>query len=172
MYSNTTIVGQIAFDPSSNQNQTAATIHVNVRRNFKKEGEQYYPTDKVECKAFKERAKMIMERFKKGDIVVVAGRLTLSDDYVNGKGETVKGGWELMIEHIDGPFVYRKGEGEEGGATNSGKTTVPPPPAPPKATPPMAPPAPPKATPPTPPVPPAPPTGMPPAPPIPPTPRG
>lgn len=163
MIFSTVIVGQIAFDPSSNQNQTAVTIHVNVRRNSKKETDQYYPTDKVVCKAFNDRAKMILERFQKGDMVVVDGRYVLSDDYVNSKGESVKGGWELLIDHIDGPFIYRKNDENKSPApaNNGGKTNVPPPPtpAPAKTTPPVppAPPMPGKTTPPAPPVPPAPP---------------
>ena len=127
MISTMVIVGRIAFDPRGNENCTAATIHVNVSRNFKKEGEAYPETDKVVCKAFGERAKMILDKFQKGDYVVVHGRLQLSKDYVNSKNETVKGDWELMIEHIDGPYVKRGGDyNEYSNAAPASNPTVPP----------------------------------------------
>ena len=113
---------------------------MNVSQNFKREGETYPDTDKFVCKAFGERAKMILDKFSKGDYVVVHGRMQLSKDYVNNKGETVKGDWEVMIEHIDGPFIkkdtganYNNGNNNRNNSANNangGRVNVPAPPKP------------------------------------------
>lgn len=75
---------------------------INVKRNFKKDDEEYYPDDLITIKAFGTRADRIMKYFKKGDGIFISGRLQRDDDYTNEEtGETKRGEMYVLVENVD-----------------------------------------------------------------------
>lgn len=75
---------------------------VSVQRNWKPEGEQYYPEDLIYCKAFGAKAKFINKHFPKGSNIMIEGELRRDDDYEKD-GETVKG--QMYVNVTDAYFV-------------------------------------------------------------------
>lgn len=96
---------------------------ISVRRNYKPEGEQYYPEDLIYCKAFKAKAKFIANNWNKNDEIIVEGRLQRDDDYKKeGTDELVKGQLYLLVE--DAHFCGGK-KGDSAPADAAPKTTTP-----------------------------------------------
>ena len=101
-------------------------LKVDVKRNYKPEGEQYYPSDILDCKAFGKTAQFIYKYFSSGSDIIIEAELRKGENYEKD-GETVYG---TMYVHINNAyFCGAKGEGTEApksnsrpsGATTSGK---------------------------------------------------
>lgn len=104
MISSTIVVGKIIHEPSVSQNGDVTTIYVSVARNYKDAEKQFPDSEVLVCRAFKEKAKHLAARFRKGDIIVISARLIQEkyrDNYVD-----VRKGSEFIIESLDGPFAY------------------------------------------------------------------
>ena len=85
---------------------------VSVQRNWKPDGEKYYPTDMYKCKAFKGVAKFIGNNFDKGDHIMLEGTFQREEDYER-EGSIVKGEYALFVReaYFCGPKA--KGEASE-----------------------------------------------------------
>lgn len=105
--------GRIPFDLElkNGDDDTKAFLgfSISVRRNWKPEGEQYYPEDLIYCKAFKAKAKFIANNWAKSDEIIVEGRLQRDDDYEKD-GVTQKGQLFLLIEEVH--FAGKKSTGD------------------------------------------------------------
>lgn len=95
--------GRIPFDLElKNEGQEGKEylgLSLSVKRNYKPEGDQYYPEDLLFCKAFKAKAVFISKHFKKGDDIIIEGELRRDDDYEK-EGETVKGQMYINITDV------------------------------------------------------------------------
>ena len=99
---------------------------VSVKREYKKEDEQYYPDDLINFKAFGPRADFIKKYFNQGDGIILKGRLQRDDDYTDqNTGETRKGQLYVLVETANFPVGKSNGEDSEGTTTanNSPKNT-------------------------------------------------
>lgn len=120
------------FDPNTynqgdgDQNKSFLSWAISVQRNFKKQDEQYYPSDLINFKAFGPKADFIMNYFKQGDGIILTGRLQRDDDYIDqNTGETKKGQLFVLVETANFPVGKSNGEDSEGTTTanNSPKNT-------------------------------------------------
>lgn len=93
--------GRIPFDieVKGDEGKEYLGISLSVKRNYKPEGEQYYPEDLIFCKAFKTKATFIGNHFKKGDEIIIEGEIRRDDDYEKD-GETVKGQMYVNITDV------------------------------------------------------------------------
>ena len=73
---------------------------VSVKRDFKKQDEQYYPSDLIPIKPWGPKADFIAKNFNQGDGVVISGRLQKDDDY-EVEGETRKGQLYILVENVN-----------------------------------------------------------------------
>lgn len=90
-------------------NKAFLGFSLSVKRNYKPEGEQYYPEDLLYCKAFRQKAKFIVKNFKKGDSITVEAELRRDDDYTpEGATEPVKGQMYVHIVEVYYPSGGRK----------------------------------------------------------------
>lgn len=99
--------GRIPFDLElkGEEGKEFMGFAISVKRNYKPEGEQYYPEDLLYCKAFRAKAKFIGTYFNKGDDILIEGEIRRDDDYEKD-GETVKG--QMYINVTDAYFVGGK----------------------------------------------------------------
>lgn len=99
------VQGRIAFDfeVKGSEGKEVVSFMVSNQRPYKKEGEQYYPEDLIQCKLFGARATAFAKFFSKGSNVIVEGQLRKDDDYTNKDGVEVKGG--LFVNVTDFHFV-------------------------------------------------------------------
>ena len=74
---------------------------VSVKREYKKEDEQYYPDDLINFKACGPRADFIKKYFNQGDGIILKGRLQRDDDYTTEDGETKKGQLFVLVESVN-----------------------------------------------------------------------
>lgn len=86
---------------------------VSVRRNFKKQDEDYYPEDLLDFKAFGAQANFINKYFELGSNIILQGELRRNENYEKD-GETVYG---QMYIHVTGVH-FQQGNGE--GASSGG----------------------------------------------------
>lgn len=92
--------GRIPFDMElkGDEGKEYMGFSVSVKRNYKPEGEQYYPEDLLFCKVFKAKAKFISQYFKKGDDIIIEGELRRDDDYTpEGATEPVRGQMYVLV---------------------------------------------------------------------------
>lgn len=89
---------------------------VSVRRNYKPEGEQYYPEDLLYCKAFGRTAQNIEKFFSKGGSIIIRGEARMDDDYEKD-GEVVKG--KMYIHVVGFEFLSGNGNGNSGNGNGS-----------------------------------------------------
>lgn len=94
-----TLVGRVPFENElkGNEGNEYMMFSLSVARDYKPEGEQYYPEDLLTCKAFKGTAKFIAGNFPKGSYITVVGQLRRDDDYEKD-GQTVKGQMYVLVE--------------------------------------------------------------------------
>ena len=93
----------VGFDPAcykegNGESKSVLIWCVNVKRDFKKEDEQYYPDDLIDIKAFGPKADFIMKYFKAGDGLIIEGRLQRDDDYEKD-GEQKRGQMYVLVEN-------------------------------------------------------------------------
>ena len=92
---------------------------VSVRRNYKPEGEEYYPEDLLYCKAFGKTAQFINDYFKKGDHLLIEGELRRDEDYTDDDGNERKG--QMYVHIIPGGVQFQNGN-SDGGSSRSSST--------------------------------------------------
>lgn len=86
-------------------------LKVDVKRNYKPEGEQYYPSDILDCKAFGKTAQFIYKYFPAGSDIILDAEVRKGENYEDKDGNTVYG---QMYVHINNAhFAGSKGEGGE-----------------------------------------------------------
>ena len=91
---------------------------VSVKREYKKEDEQYYPDDLINFKAFGPRADFIKKYFNQGDGIILKGRLQRDDDYTNEEtGETKRGEMYVLVENVD--FLDGSKNAKESSSSNN-----------------------------------------------------
>jgi single-stranded DNA-binding protein len=88
---------------------------VSVKRDFKPEGEKYYPEDLVTVKGFGPRMDAIMKNFSQGDGISIKGRIQKDDDYEKD-GETKRGEFYVLIED----WWFTEGNARKDAAESSG----------------------------------------------------
>ena len=90
---------------------------VSVPRDMKKDDEQYYPEDLIPIKAFGAKADFIMNHFPQGSGIVIEGRITKDDDYMDKQsGEQKKGGLYVLVQSVYFPST--------GNSSNNGNSRV------------------------------------------------
>jgi len=117
------LVGRIPFDfeVKGGEGNEFVMFTVSVARDYKPEGEQYYPEDLVTCKAFKHTAKFIGSNFPKGSYITIVGQLRRDDDYEKD-GQQVKGQMYVLVEKV---YFAPKAIDNGGAANSQGKTPTP-----------------------------------------------
>lgn len=121
--------GRIPFDlelkNGDDDNKAFLGFSISVKRDYKPEGEQYYPEDLMYCKAFKQKAKFIASKWAKGDEIIVEGKLRRDDDYEKD-GVMQKGQIYIMVDDVH--FVGKRGDSapaEEAAAKPAAKASTP-----------------------------------------------
>lgn len=94
---------------------------ISVQRDYKPEGEQYYPEDLLFCKAFGARAKFIHQYFGKGKAIVIETEIRRDNDYEKD-GQTQKG--QMYLHVLNAAFPVRDRNGSEESATPSKPKTA------------------------------------------------
>ncbi len=119
---NVILQGRIPFDlelrNGDDEKKAMLGFSISVRRNYKPEGEQYYPEDLLYCKAFGKNAKFINEYFKKGDNLIIEGEVRRDDDYTKGE-ETIKGLMYISVDKVH----FQNGNTKSEEKTSTAKTT-------------------------------------------------
>lgn len=107
--------GRIPFDlelkNGDQEGKEFIGFSISVRRNYKPEGDQYYPEDLIYCKAFKGKAKFIANNWSKGDEIIVEGRLQRDEDYEKD-GVTQKGQLYVLVEDVHFAGSKKSGDSE------------------------------------------------------------
>ncbi len=108
---NVNMIGRIPFDITGGgeEGKEYTLFTMSVARDYKPEGEQYYPEDLITCKAFRGTAKFISQYFKKGDHIVIQGQLRRDNDYEKD-GQQMKG---QMFVNVEKAFFVPKASGNE-----------------------------------------------------------
>lgn len=100
---NVNLQGRIPFDlelkNGDDEKKAVIMFSFSVKRNYKPEGDQYYPEDLIFCKAFGKKALFIDKYFSKGSEAVISGNLRKDEDY-DKDGETVKGKLYVLVTDI------------------------------------------------------------------------
>ena len=92
-------------------------LKLDVKRNYKPDGEQYYPSDILDAKAFGKTAQFIYKYFPAGSDIVIDAEIRKGDNYEDKDGGTVYG---QMYVHINN--AYFAGSKGEGGTTEAPKS--------------------------------------------------
>lgn len=95
---------------------------VNVKREYKKDDEQYYPDDLIRIKAWGPKADFIMNYFEKGDGIIIEGRLQKDDDYEDDEGNERKGELFVLVESVHFLDGAGKSSSDKSGSKSSGKS--------------------------------------------------
>lgn len=110
--------GRIPFDlelkNAEDEKRSFLSIPLSVKRDYKPEGEKYYPEDLLYCKSFGKQAQIINKFFKKGDNIILQGQLRINDDYEKD-GEVIKG---QPYMHVTG-FQFLSVQKENGNGPSS-----------------------------------------------------
>ena len=93
---------------------------VSVRRNYKPEGEEFYPEDLLYCKAFGKTAQFINEYFSKGDHLIIEGELRRDEDYEDEDGNERKG--QMYVHIVPGGVHFQNGNGSGNGSSESSES--------------------------------------------------
>lgn len=112
--------GRIPFDLELTTNEDKKSFlrfTVSVQRNYKPEGEKYYPEDLIVCKAYNEKAKFIADYFPKGSFIIVRGDLRRDNDYEKD-GQLYKG--QLFV-NVNDVYFEPKNNGNDT-ESSSGKS--------------------------------------------------
>lgn len=121
----TVMEGRIPFDlelKGGGDKTSVLTVPLSVRRNYKPEGEQYYPEDLIYCKVFGKQAEIIEKHFSKGDNIILTGRIQVGNEYENKAGETVKPGLEFIVSSFEFPSAQKNGRSNEEKQSSSVKS--------------------------------------------------
>lgn len=120
-----TLQGRIPFDleikNEDDEKRAFLGFSLSVRRNYKPEGEEYYPEDLLYCKAFGNTATFINKFFSKGDNLIIEGEVRRDEDYEKD-GETIKG--QMYVHIVPGGVHFQNGNAKEGG-NSGGKSNKP-----------------------------------------------
>ena len=100
------------FKPAEGDKKAFLSWAVSVKRDFKPEGAQYYPEDLIPFKAFGPKAEFINNFFKKGNGLIITGRLQRDEDYTDKDGNLQKGQLFLLVEDVT--FAEGSKNSEEG----------------------------------------------------------
>lgn len=120
--------GRIPFDleikNENDEKRAFLGFSLSVRRNYKPEGEEYYPEDLLYCKAFGKTAQFINQYFNKGDNIIIEGELRRDEDYEDENGNERKG--QMYVHIVPGGVHFQNGnaKSEDGSSsqTKSSKT--------------------------------------------------
>lgn len=120
--------GRIPFDleikNEDDEKRAFLGFSLSVRRNYKPEGEEYYPEDLLYCKAFGKTAQFINQYFDKGDHIIIEGELRRDEDYEDENGNERKG--QMYVHIVPGGVHFQNGnaKSESGSSqTKSSKTS-------------------------------------------------
>lgn len=120
----TLLIGRIPFDMElkngDDDKKAFMGFTVSVQRDFKPEGEKYYPEDLIYCKAFAKTAQFINKHWSKGDHIIIEGRVERDDDFEKD-GATVKG--QMYVKVQDVKFVPKNSGNGGGSDTKEEKKT-------------------------------------------------
>ena len=122
---NVTLQARIPFDleikNEDNEDKAYLMFSVSVRRNYKPNGEQYYPEDLIFCKAFGKKALFINQYFEKGSNLVISGSLRKDDDYTKD-GEEKKGLLYVLINEVHFAGDSKSSNSSEEGSAKTSST--------------------------------------------------
>ena len=94
------LTGRMTSDPElkTTDNQTpVVSFSLAVQRNYKNKDNDQYPTDFINCVAWRNTAEFIAGYFKKGSMITVEGSLE-SRKYTDKEGNT-RTAYEVKVEH-------------------------------------------------------------------------
>lgn len=115
------LTGRVAINDiecKGDEGKEFCMFNLSVARNYKPEGDQYYPEDLIICKAFKNQAKFLSEHFKKNSYLQVEGTIRKDDNYEKD-GQTVYGQLYVLVEQVY--FPPRSSNSDEAAVTNEKK---------------------------------------------------
>jgi len=115
------IQGRIAFEPDylePKENKRAViSLMVSVQRNYKPEGEKYYPEDLIRVKAFGPKAEFIHKNFQQGSFIGLTG--DLREDKYEKDGKTIRNNY-FNVSECSFP---QGGRNENEGSSESSSTS-------------------------------------------------
>lgn len=97
--------GQIPFEiklhnAENEDKRSYAGFLINVKRNYKPEGNQYYPEDDIFIKAFGPTAEFVARNFNERDHIGIEGQLRREEDDENKDGEKIKGRVYVQADRV------------------------------------------------------------------------
>ena len=124
------IEGRIPFEielknGDTDEKKSFVGFTINVKRNYKPEGAEYYPDDDIYVKAFGPTAEFIARNFNKEDHIGIEGRLQRDEDRQDNDGDKIKGRLYVQVDraHFVGSAKNGNGNGTEKAKTTSKKKT-------------------------------------------------
>lgn len=115
---------EATYYPQDGNKAAFLSMSISVKRNFKKQDEQYYPEDLIRIKAFGSTATLINDYFKPGAGINIEGSLQRDDKYTDeATGEEKGGGLFVMVEKVYFPEGNAK-EGTSNGTSNAKSNTA------------------------------------------------
>ena len=120
------LTGRVAIkdiEVKGDEGKEYCMFNLSVQRNYKPEGEQYYPEDLIICKAFKGQAKFLGEHFPMNRYVQIEGTLRKDDNYEKD-GQMVYGQLYVLVENVYFP-PRAQNSGEAAATTDKPASKVP-----------------------------------------------
>jgi single-stranded DNA-binding protein len=116
-YNKSGVNGRLPFDleVKGAEGKEVVVSKISVKRNYKPEGEQYYPEDLIPFKVFGAKAKFLANNFPKNSNVILDGELRVDADWEK-EGVTQKGEMYLHVNEVYFPEGNPKGGAAEGGS--------------------------------------------------------
>jgi single-stranded DNA-binding protein len=104
--------GRLPFDieVKGTEGKEVVVSKVSVKRNYKPEGDQYYPEDLIPFKIFSGKAKFFGTHFGKGKSVILEGELRIDSDWEKD-GVSHKGEMYLHVTEV----YFPEGNSKDGG---------------------------------------------------------
>lgn len=113
------LTGRLTADPElkTTDNQTyVVSFSLAVQRNYKNKDNDQYPTDFINCVAWRNTAEFIAGYFKKGSMMTVEGSLE-SRKFTDKDGNN-RTAYEVKVNHA---YFGDSGRRQDGGAQGSGQ---------------------------------------------------
>lgn len=110
------ITGRIPFEIKQygSDDNPVVMFMTSVQRSYKKEGDEFYPEDLINCKAFGHTAKFIRDYFAENDAIELIGEIRKDDNYEKD-GQTVYG---QLYFHVNQAKFPVRGKNDYNGGNN------------------------------------------------------
>lgn len=105
------------YNDDENISRCRMNGYINVKRNYKKKDEEYYPNDLIKFVVFGPSARYMDQYVKRGDVVTLAGSIEKEPDYEKD-GQKYYGQLFLRVEGVSKP-VFNNTDDSNNNKNNS-----------------------------------------------------